>query len=92
MVWRKPGGGLDFDFTSKGSYEGTGERVAHFMAAIAYGKRVIAAEQHFWRNNTDKFFSLFMNTLQACLRHALTKRKLFQHGDPSQNSCKTRSA
>ena len=35
-----------------------------------------------------------MNTLQACLRNALTqKKKLFlQDGDPSQNSCKARSA
>ena len=45
MVWRKPGQGLDFGFTAKGSHEGTGGSVAHFMAAIAYGKGVIAAEQ-----------------------------------------------
>ena len=42
MVWRKPGQGLDFGFTAKGSHEGTRGSVAHFMAAIAYGKGVIA--------------------------------------------------
>ena len=49
MVWRKPGQGLDLGFTAKGSHEGTGGIVAHFMAAIAYGKEVIAAEQYFGR-------------------------------------------
>ena len=43
MVWRKPGQGLDFGFTAKGSQEGTGGSVAHIMAGIAYGKGVIAA-------------------------------------------------
>ena len=36
MVWRKPGEGLDFGFTAKGSHEGTKGSVAHFMAAIAW--------------------------------------------------------
>ena len=49
MVWRKPGKGLDFGFTLKRSHEGTGGSMAHFMEAIAYGKRVIAAEQYFGR-------------------------------------------
>ena len=31
MVWRKPGQGLDFGFTAKGSHEGTGGSVAHFL-------------------------------------------------------------
>ena len=45
MVWRKAEQGLDFGLTSNGSHEGTGESVAHFMAAIAYEKGVIAVEQ-----------------------------------------------
>ena len=45
MVWRKAEQGLDFGLTSNGSNEGTGESVAHFMAAIAYEKGVIAVEQ-----------------------------------------------
>ena len=57
MVWRKPGQGLDFGFTAKGSHERTGRSVAHFMAAIAYGKGVIAAEQYFGRINADTFSS-----------------------------------
>ena len=45
MVWRKAEQGLDFGLTSKGSHEGTRESVANFMAAITYGKGVIAVEQ-----------------------------------------------
>ena len=35
IVWRKPGQGLDFSFTAKGSHEGTGGSAAHFVASIA---------------------------------------------------------
>ena len=90
MVWRKPGQGLDFGFTAKGSHEGTGGSVAHFMAAIAYGKGIIAAEQSFGRINADTFSSFvsdyFASMFKKCPNR---KRKLFsQDGDPSQNSCK----
>ena len=57
MVWRKPGQGLDFGFTAKGGHEGTGESVTHIVAAIAYGKGVIAAEQYFGRINADTYSS-----------------------------------
>ena len=75
MVWKKPGQGLDFRFTPKGSHERTGGSAAHFMAAIACEKGAIAAEQYFGRINADTFSSLFMNTLQACLRYALTQKE-----------------
>ena len=94
MVWRKPGQGLDFGFTAKGSQEGTGGSVAHIMAGIAYGKGVIAAEQYFGRINADTFTSFvhehFASMFKKCPN---LKGKLFlQDGDPSQNSCKARSA
>ena len=60
MAWRKPGQGLDLGFTAKGSHEGTGGSVAHFIVAIAYGKGVIAAEQYHGRINAEKFSS-FIN-------------------------------
>ena len=90
MVWRKPGQGLDFGFTAKRNHEGTGGSVAHFMAAIAYGKGIIAAEQSFGRINADTFSTfvseLFASILKKCRN---PKGKLFlQDGDPSQNSCK----
>ena len=44
MAWRRLDQGLDLGFTAKGSYEETGGSVSHFMAAIAYGKGVTAAE------------------------------------------------
>ena len=59
MAWRKPGQGFDFGFTGKGSHEGTGGNVADFMAAIAYGKGVIAAEQCHGRINAEKFSPFF---------------------------------
>ena len=52
-----PEQGLDFSFTAKGNHEGTRGSAARFMAAIAYGKGVIAAEQYFGRNNADTFSS-----------------------------------
>ena len=68
--------------------------MAHFMAAIAYGKELIAAEQYFGRINADTFSSFvhehFASMFKICPN---PKVKLFlQDGDPSQNSCKARSA
>ena len=54
MAWRNPGQGFDFGFTGKGSHEGTGGTVAHFTAAVAYGKGVFAAEQYHGRINAEK--------------------------------------
>ena len=64
------------------------------MAAIAYGKGVIAAEQYFGRISADTFSSFvheyFASMFKKCPN---PKEKLFlQDGDPSQNSCKARSA
>ena len=57
IACRKPGRGLDFDFTGKGSRESTEGNVAHFMAVVAYGKGVIAAEQYHGRIDAEKFSS-----------------------------------
>ena len=94
MIWRKPGQGLDFGFTAKGSHEGTGGSVAHFMAAIAYGKGVIVAEQYFGRINADIFSSFVREHFASMFKKSANpKGKLFlQDGDPSQNSCKARTA
>ena len=64
------------------------------MAAIAYWKRVIAAEQYFGRIDADKFSSFvhehFASMFKICPN---PKGKLFlQDRDPSQNICKARSA
>ena len=94
MAWRKPGQGFDFGFTEKGSHEGTGGNIAHFMAAIAYGKGVIAAEQYHGRINAEKC-SLFVREHFSSMfkKSANPRGKLFlQDGDPSQNSGKARSA
>ena len=94
MAWGKPGRGFDFGFTGKGSHAGTGETVAHFMAAIAYGKGVIAAEQYHGRMNAEKFSSFVREHFASMFKRSANPRgKLFlQDGDPSQNSVKARSA
>ena len=65
-----------------GSHEGTGGSMVDFMAAIAYGKGVIAAEQYFGRINANTFFSFvpehFASMFKICRS---PKGKLF---------CKTR--
>ena len=94
MAWRKPGQGLDFGFTGKGSHEGTGGSVAHFIAAIAYGKGVIVAEQYFGRIDAKKFSAFVKEHFASMFKKSPNpKGKLFlQDGDPSQNSAKARTA
>ena len=94
MAWRKPGQGFDFGFTGKGSHEGTGGTVAHFMAAIAYGKGVIAAEQYHGRINAEKFSSFVCEHFAGMFKKSANPRgKLFLQDDyPSQNSVKAGSA
>ena len=57
MAWKKPEQRCDFGFNEKGSHEGTGGTVARFVAGIAYGKGVIAAEQYHGRINAEKLSS-----------------------------------
>ena len=68
--------------------------MAHYMAARAYGKGAIAAEQYFGRSNADNcLVDSSDNTLLACLRNTLSQKTIFilQHGAPSQDSCKARA-
>ena len=51
MGWRRPHDGLDFERTTKGSHEGVGGRVAHFICAIAHDKGMVLAEQYHDRLN-----------------------------------------
>ena len=94
MAWRKPGQGFDFGFTGKGSHEGTGGNVAHFMSAIAYGKGVIAAEEYHRRINSKTFSSFVREHFASMIKKSanLRGRLFLQDGDPSQNSVKARSA
>ena len=79
MAWRKPGQGFDFGFTGKGSHEGTGGTVAHFMAAIAYGKGVIAAEQYHGRINAEKFSSFVHDHFASILKKVPTQGGNFSY-------------
>ena len=78
MAWRKSGQGFDFSFTGKGSHEGTGRTVAHFMTAIAYRKGVIAAEQYHGRINNEKFSSFVCEHFASMFKKSTNPRgKLF---------------
>ena len=94
MAWRKPGQGFDFGSTGKGSHESTGGNVSNFMAATAYGKGVIAAEQYHGRINAEKFSSFVREHCASMfIKSANPREKPFlQDGDSSQNSVKARSA
>ena len=80
IVWRKRRQRLNFDFDQNGSHQRPRGSVAQFMAAIAYGKGVIAAEQYFGRINTfvhENFASMFKKSSKP-------REKLFvEDGDPS---------
>ena len=47
MAWRRPGEGLMFKRTAKDNHEGTGAKVAHFVAATVDGKGMILCEQFY---------------------------------------------
>ena len=94
MAWRKRGNGLNVNHTSKGSHEGSGGRVAHFLVAIAYGKGVLLAEQYEGQLNGEKFADFIKANFPTVFAASSNPRgKLFlQDGDPSQNSRKAEEA
>ena len=59
MTWRKPGQGFYFGFVGIGSHKGTGDNVAHFIAAISNGKGEIAVEQYYGSISGKRFSSNF---------------------------------
>ena len=65
------------------------------MAAIAYGKGVIAAEQYHGRIIAEKFSSFVRKHFASMFKKNSANpngKRLLQDGDPSQNSVKARSA
>ena len=92
MAWRKKSEGLDLKCTAKGSHVGSGGKVAHFLVAVSFNRRVILCEQYHGNINDEMFeqFILehFNNTFE---KSANPKQKLFLlDGDPSQNSKKAK--
>ena len=94
LACKRPGQGSDFGFTGKWSQESTVEAVAHFMAAIGYGKGVTVAEQYHDRINAEKCSSFVLELFASMFKKSANPRgKLFlQDGNPSQNIVKDRSA
>ena len=84
IAWRRPDQGLDFGYTANWSHEETGRSVAHFMAAIAYGKGLIGAEQYHGRINAEKFSSFIREHFASMFKKSANPRgKLFlQDDDP----------
>ena len=94
MAWRRKGEGLKFGNTAKGSHEGTGGQVAHFICAIGYGKGMLLAEQYHGNLSGQMFQDFIQQHFpQAFENSGNPVGKLFlQDGDPSQNSRKARIA
>ena len=94
MAWRRPHDGLDFERTTKGSHEGVGGRVAHFICAIAHDKGMVLTEQYHDRLNGENFAAFVRRVFPRLFEtSANPEGKLFlQDGDPSQNSKKARDA
>ena len=94
IAWRRPNEGLKYKCTAKGSHEGTGGKVAHFFAAIAYGKGIVLCEEYHGKLNGQSFANFvrehFPRLFTTCSN---PKGKLFvQDGDPSQNSRRAKDA
>ena len=94
MAWRRPSDGLSFGRTARGSNEGTGGSVAHFICAMAYGKGMILAEQYHGHLNGEQFAAMVRRVFPDLFkRSANPKGRLFlQDGDPAQNSKKSMKA
>jgi transposase len=94
MAWRRPQDGLSFSRTARGSHEGTGGRVVHFMCAMAYDKGMILAEQYLGRINGEKFAEIVRRIFPDLFRRSANPlgRLFLQDGDPSQNSAQAKRA
>ena len=55
MTWRQRSEGLDPFCTAKGSHNGSGGRIAHFVVAIFFNKGVILCEQYFGKISREMF-------------------------------------
>ena len=80
--------------TAKGSHVGLGERVAHFILAIAHQEGVVLCEQYEGKINGDMFLDFIKAHFQeTCSRCRIPKGKRFlQDGRPVQNSKKASHA
>ena len=65
MAWRRRNEGLKYKCTTKGSHEGTGGKVVHFIAAIAHGKGMVLCEQYHGKLNGQSFTNFFAGTLSG---------------------------
>ena len=93
-AWRRRNEGLKYKCTTKGSHEGTGGKVAHFIAAIAHGKGMVLCEQYHGKLNGQNFANFVRGHFPGLFHNSSNpKGKLFlQDGDPSQNSKKAKEA
>ena len=60
MTWRQRSEGLDPPCIVKGSHTGSGGRMAHFIVAISFNKRVILCKQYFGKVS-GKMFADFIH-------------------------------
>ena len=86
-IWRQKSEGIMQGCTSKGSKVGAGGKVAHFMAAISYGKGFIICEQYD-KMNGPYFASFIERNFSYMFQVSCnpSSNLFIQDGDPSQNS------
>lgn len=85
-IWRKTREGLDFGATAKGSKEGNGGKMTHFLVAISYDQGVIDCEQY--ENMNGEYFAQYVERKFPLLFQRVKKKhsKLWiQDGVPCQN-------
>ena len=94
MVWRRANEGLKSNCTAKGSHEGTGGKVVHFIAAIAYRKGFVLCQEYHGKLNGESFANFIREHFPRLFSASSNpKGKIFlQDGDPSQNSKKAKDA
>ena len=73
---------------------GSGGRIAHFIVAISFNKRVILCEQYFGKISGEVFADfIHKHFKEAFEKSSNPKDEIFlQDGDPSQNSTNTSNA
>ena len=67
--------GEGLKYTTKGSHEGTGGYVAHFICAIAYGKGTVLAEEYFGNLSGEKFADFVPEYFHMYLPEAVMRKE-----------------
>lgn len=88
--WRRPGEGLNYGCTAKGSKEGAVN--ANFMVGISYKKGVVLCHQYEGPITGQKFADIVTNSFPDALAGSCDPKVILMDGCPRQNSKAGRNA